>query len=74
MVFIYHIEILNDISLFTIRLKAKFYDELFLKLDLSSVSSRSNTKDRCGFDNYSLICALIVMKYEGFSSIAYLID
>lgn len=74
MVVIYRQEILNDISLFTSQPKAKFYDELFLNLDLNSVPSRSNSKGRCGFDNHSLICAFIVMKCEGFTQITDLVD
>lgn len=74
MVIIYRQEILNDISLFTSQPKAKFYDELFLGLDLSMIPSRSNSKGRKGFDNHSLICAFIVMKCEGFTQITDLVD
>ena len=74
MVVIYRQEILNDISLFTSQPKAKFYDELFLNLDLSNIPSRSNSKGRKGFDNHSLICAFIVMKCEGFTQITDLVD
>ena len=74
MVVIYRQEILNDISLFTSQPKAKFYDELFLSLDLSMIPSRSNSKGRKGFDNHSLICAFIVMKCEGFTQITDLVD
>ncbi len=74
MVVIYRQEILNDISLFTSQPKAKFYDELFLNLDLSMIPSRSKSKGRRGFDNHSLICAFIVMKCEGFSQITDLVD
>lgn len=34
---IYRQMILNDISLFTSQPKAKFYDELFMELDLAAV-------------------------------------
>lgn len=74
MVAIYRQEILNDISLFTSQPKAKFYDELFLNLDLSNIPSRSNSKGRKGYDNHSLICAFIVMKCEGFTQITDLVD
>ena len=75
MVVIYRQEILNDISLFTSQPKAKFYDELFLNLDLNSVPSRSNSKGRCGFDNHSLICATRSrVKCEGFTQITDLVD
>ncbi len=37
MTVIYRQLIMNDISLFTSQPKAKFYDELFIHLDLSSV-------------------------------------
>lgn len=74
MVVIYRQEIINDISLFTSQPKAKFYDELFLKLDLSFVPHFSNSKGRKGFDNHSMIAAFIVMKCEGFAFITDLID
>ena len=74
MVVIYRQELLNDISFFTSQPKAKFYDNLFMNLDLSAVPSRTSSKGRCGFDNHSLICAFIVMKCEGFSQITDLVD
>ena len=74
MVVIYRQEIINDISLFTSQPKAKFYDELFLKLDLSFVPHFSNSKGRKGFDNHSMIAAFIVMKCEGFVFITDLLD
>ncbi len=74
MVVIYRQEIINDISLFTSQPKAAFYDELFLKLDLSFVPLFSNSKGRKGFDNHSMIAAFIVMKCEGFAFITDLID
>ena len=74
MVVIYRQEILNDISLFTSQPKAKFYDELFLNLDLSNIPSRSKSKGRKGYDNHSLICAFVVMKCEGFTQITDLVD
>ena len=74
MVVIYRQEIINDISLFTSQPKAAFYDELFLKLDLSFVPRFSNSKGRKGFDNHSMIAAFIVMKCEGFVFITDLLD
>ena len=74
MVVIYRQEIINDISLFTSQPKAAFYDELFLKLDLSFVPLFSNSKGRKGFDNHSMIAAFIVMKCEGFVFITDLLD
>lgn len=74
MVIIYRQEIINDISLFTSQPKAKFYDDLFLNLDLSVIPFYSNSKGRKGFNNHSMIAAFIVMKCEGFSMISDLVD
>ena len=74
MVFIYRQEILQDISLFTSQPKAKFYDELFLNLDLSFIPANKSNTGRKGYSNHSMICAFIVMKCEGFSQISDLHD
>lgn len=74
MVFIYRQEILKDISLFTSQPKAKFYDELFINLDLSCIHDRSSKIGRAGYSNHAMICAFIVMKCEGFSQISDLHD
>ena len=74
MVFIYRQEILKDVSLFTSQPKAKFYDELFVNLDLSRIPAHNSKIGRAGYSNHSMICAFIVMKCEGFSQISDLHD
>ena len=74
MVFIYRQEILKDISLFTSQPKAKFYDELFINLDLSCIPAQNSKFGRASYSNRSMICAFIVMKCEGFSQISDLHD
>ena len=74
MVFIYRQEILKDVSLFTSQPKAKFYDELFVNLDLSCIPAHNSKIGRAGYSNHSMICAFIVMKCEGFSQISDLHD
>ena len=74
MVFIYRQEILKDVSLFTSQPKAKFYDELFIDLDLSCIPAYNSKAGRAGYSNHSMICAFIVMKCEGFSQISDLHD
>lgn len=74
MVFIYRQKILQDISLFTSQPKAKFYDELFLMLDLSCIPSHNSKTGRASYSNHAMICAFIVMKCEGFSQISDLHD
>ena len=74
MVFIYRQEILKDVSLFTSQPKAKFYDELFINLDLSCIPAQNSKFGRASYSNRSMICAFIVMKCEGFSQISDLHD
>ena len=74
MVFIYRQEILKDVSLFTSQPKAKFYDELFVNLDLSRIPAHNSKIGRAGYSNHSMICAFIVMKCAGFSQISDLHD
>ena len=74
MTVIYRQLIMNDISLFTSQPKAKFYDELFLHLDLDSVPDRRCEKGRQGFSRHAMIRAFIVMKCECFSYITDLVD
>ena len=74
MVFIYRQEILQDISLFTSQPKAKFYDELFINLDLSCIPVHNSKTGRTSYSNHAMICAFIVMKCEGFSQISDLHD
>ncbi|MCI6139327.1 MAG: transposase, partial [Clostridium sp.] len=64
---------LKDIRLFTSQPVAKFYDSLFLNLDLSSVQEYPVT-GRKGFSNHAMVCAFIVMKCEGLSMISDLVD
>lgn len=66
---IYRQEILQDIRLFTSQPKAKFYDNLFLNLELPENFYKGNTTGCKGFPKYALLCAFIVMKCEGFSQI-----
>ena len=63
----------EDIRLFTSLPVAKFYDSLFLNLDLSSVQEYPVT-GRKGFSNHAMVCAFIVMKCEGLSMISDLVD
>lgn len=65
---------LQDISLFTSQPKAKFYDDLFLNLDLSCIPSHIAKTGRKSIDNHAMICAFIVMKCEGFTQISDLYD
>lgn len=71
---IYRQEILQDIRLFTSQPKAKFYDNLFLNLELPENFCKCNTTVRKGFPKYALLCTFIVMKCEGFSQITDLVD
>lgn len=72
--FIYRQEILQDISLFTSQPKAKFYDDLFINLDLNFIPARNSKTGRKSYSNHAMICAFIVMKCEGFSQISDLHD
>ena len=74
MVFIYLQELLKDISRFTSQPKAKFYDDLFINLDLSCIPACNSRIGRTSYSNHAMICAFIVMKYEGFSQISDLHD
>lgn len=71
---IYRQEIIQDISLFTSAPKAKYYDELFLNLDLSSFPENFAKTGRKGYSKTSLLCAFIVMKLECFAYITELLD
>ena len=73
LIVIYRQEILKDIRLFTSQPVAKFYDSLFLNLDLSFVPEYPK-HGRKGFSSHAMICAFIVMKCEGFSMITDLVD
>ena len=64
---------MKDIRLFTSQPVAKFYDSLFLNLDLSLIPEFPKT-GRKGFSNHAMICAFIVMKCEGFSMVTDLVD
>lgn len=65
---------MQDIRLFTSQPKAKFYDNLFLNLELPENFCKGNAAGRKGFPKYALLCAFIVMKCEGFSQITDLVD
>lgn len=71
---IYRQEILQDIRLFTSQPKARFYNELFLHLDLSDMEKTVAETGRKGYPKAALLCAFIVMKCEGFSQITDLMD
>ena len=71
---IYRQEILQDIRLFTSQPKAKFYDNLFLNLELPEDFCIDKSTGRKGFPKDALLCAFIVMKREGFSQITDLVD
>ncbi len=73
LIVIYRQEILKDIRLFTSQPAAKFYDSLFLNLDLSSVPEFPKTGRR-GFSNHAMLCSFIVMKCEVFSMLTDLVD
>ena len=73
MAVIYRQEIIQDISLFVSQPKAKFYDELFLHLDLTSLNT-AHAKTGRKSQKESLFCAFIVMKCEMFSQITDLLD
>ena len=70
---IYRQQIIQDIRLFTSQPVAKFYDSLFLNLDLSFVREYPKT-GRKGFSSDAMFCAFIVMKCEGFPMITDLVD
>ena len=70
---IYRQQIIQDIRLFTSQPVAKFYDSLFLNLDLSFVREYPKT-GRKGFSSHAMICAFIIMKCEGFPMITDLVD
>lgn len=74
MVFINRQQIIQDISTFTSQPKSKFYDDLFLNLDSSSVPSYNCKTGRHGTSNHDFICAFIVMKCEGFTQVSDLFD
>ena len=65
---------MQDIHLFTSQPKAKFYDELFLNLDLSCMDTAVARTGRKGYLKTAMLCAFIVMKCEGFSQITDLVD
>ena len=73
MIVIYRQEIIDDIRLFTSQPAARFYDSLFLSLDLSSVPEYPST-GRKGFSSHAMVCAFIVMKCEGLARISDLAD
>lgn len=74
MTVIYRQLIMNDISLFTSQPKAKFYDELFINLNLDSIPDRTHEKGRQGYSRHAMICAAIVKSCECFEYITDLVD
>ena len=73
LIVIYRQEILKDIRLFTSQPAAKFYDSLFLNLDLSSVRNSLKPEEEV-FSNHAMLCSFIVMKCEVFSMLTDLVD
>jgi hypothetical protein len=73
-IFIYRQELLNDISIFTSQPKQKFYDDLFLSLNLDELPLHNAKTGRKGATNHAFVCAFIVMKCEGFSQVSDLHD
>lgn len=73
LIVIYRQEIIQDVSIFTSQPVTKFYNALFLNLDLSSIPEYPHT-GRKGYSNHAMICAFIVMKSEGFAMISDLVD
>jgi transposase len=65
---------MQDIRLFTSQPKAKFYDDLFLNLDLGCMDTAAARTGRKGYWKAAMLCAFIVMKCEGFSQITDLVD
>lgn len=74
MTVIYRQLIMNDISLFTSQPKAKFYDELFIHLNLDSIPDRIHEKGRQGYSRHAMICAAIVKSCECFEYVTDLVD
>ena len=70
---IYRQEIIRDITLFTNQPKAKFYNALFLHLDVSPISE-SVAKTGRKSQRVAMFCAFIVMKCESFSQVSDLHD
>ena len=65
--------IMKNIEIFTSAPKARFYDQLFLNLDLSEMPEYTAKNARRGFSNRAKLCAFIVMKCECFSCITDLL-
>ena len=65
---------LHDISIFTSLPKQRFYDHLFISIDLDSIPLYNCNTGRKGFSNHAFICSFILMKCEGFSQISDLHD
>lgn len=68
---IYRQESIQDVSLFMSQSAARFYDKLFSCLDFTLLRTATG---RRGFPKEAMVCAFIVMKYEGFSQITDLAD
>lgn len=74
MTVIYRQLIMNDIASFTSQPKARFYDELFMHLNLDSFPERLYAKGRQGYSRHAMLRAGIVMKCECFEYITDLVD
>lgn len=64
-------ENIRDVKLFTSQKAAAFYDKLFTYLDFTLPRAATG---RRGFPKEAMVCAFIVMKWEGFSQVTDLAD
>ncbi len=74
MTVIYRQLLINDIALFTSQPKAKFYDTLFMNLDLDAFPDRRHKSGRAGYSRHALLRSVIVMKCECFEYVTDLWD
>ena len=74
MTVIYRQLLINDITLFTSQPKAKFYDTLFMNLDLGSFPDRRRKNGRMGYSRQALLRSVVVMKCECFEYVSDLWD
>ncbi len=74
MTVIYRQLMMNDIASFTSQPKARYYDELFMHLNLDSFPDRLYAKGRQGYSRHAMLRAGIVMKCECFEYITDLVD
>ena len=68
---IYRQEIIQDVTLFTSKSDAAYYDKLFSSLDFTLPRAATGP---LGFPKEAMVCAFIFMKCEGFAQITDLMD